>query len=89
MKCPDELIKVMIEVIQNLGGDTTFTDSLSEQIEQQLYRKLGGQSIYIPQLDRDARRDIILREFNGRNREEVCTRHNISKRQFYRFIKGG
>lgn len=89
MKIADDIIKTMIEIIQNIHGDLTFTDAVAEQIEQQLRSQYGGQAVYIQKREGDARRASILREFNGCNREEVCARHEISKAQFYRMIKGG
>lgn len=88
MKFADDLIRSMISAIQNLQGEGGFTDAVAEQIEQQLRMKFGGSSIYIPKIDRDARRDAILREFNGRNRKDVCSKHSLSKAQFYRLLKG-
>lgn len=88
MRC-DEFIQALIDAIQNIHGDLTFTDSVAEQLEQQLRSKFAGQAIYIQKLDRDARRDAVLRDFNGRNREEVCAKHQLSKAQFYRMLKGG
>jgi Mor family transcriptional regulator len=51
-------------------------------------RIYGGGEAYIPKPDRADRRAAVLREFDGKNRKELCARHNLSKAQFYRMLKG-
>ena len=90
MKCGDDLIQDLIKMVQHALGENSFSENFSEQIERQLYADYGGQAVYIPKVaNREARRDAVLREFNGRNRREVCGRHRLSKSQFYRMLKGG
>lgn len=51
--------------------------------------QVGGDVLYCPKTlhtDRLARDEAIRREFNGRNREEVCARHGISKSRLYQII---
>lgn len=90
MKCGDDLVQFLIGIVRHAGLENSFTDNLAEQMERQLYAEYAGQAIYIPKVPRrDARRDAVLREFNGRNRKEVCGKHGLSKAQFYRMLKGG
>ncbi|MBS1188918.1 MAG: hypothetical protein H6R10_710 [Rhodocyclaceae bacterium] len=88
MKSADDIIRSLIKAVQDLG-EATFTESVAEQLEQQLRLTYGGQSVYIQKVDRDARRDAVLRDFDGRNRKELCARYGLSKAQFYRMLKGG
>ncbi|TQE91142.1 MAG: DNA-binding protein, partial [Spiribacter salinus] len=46
----------------------------------------GGARLYIPCKDRAARDAAIRAEFTGRNHDEVCRRHGISRRTLYRII---
>lgn len=51
--------------------------------------QVGGDVLYCPKTldaDRSDRDEAIRREFNGRNRDELCSRHEISKSSFYRII---
>lgn len=93
MKCGDDLVQFMIGIVRHAGLENSFTENLAEQMEQQLYAEYSGQAVYIPKVPsrraREARRDAVLREFNGRNRKEVCGKHGLSKAQFYRMLKGG
>lgn len=49
----------------------------------------GGDVLYCPKTsdaDRAERDEAIRREFNGRNRQEVCDRYGISKSRLYEII---
>lgn len=51
--------------------------------------QVGGDVLYCPKtldVDRAERDAAIRREFNGRNRDEVCARHGISKSRLYQII---
>ncbi|MBQ5939798.1 hypothetical protein J8847_07145 [Massilia sp. AB1] len=39
-------------------------------------------------MDAEARAVEIRAKYNGRNRKELMVEYNISRSQFYRFIKG-
>lgn len=57
------------------------------QLTDALRRQLGGQEIYIPAPDKQARDAAIRAEFNGRNRAEVCARYNISRSRLYEIVR--
>lgn len=84
-----ELIRDMIKLVQHAMQENSFTENCSEQIEKQLMRDFGGQEIYLPKADSEARRLAILQEFNGANRKELCAKYGICKAQFYNMLKGG
>lgn len=83
-----EIIRDIIKMVQHAVKDNSFSESHAEQIEKQLMSDYGGLEIYIPKSDSESRRSIILKEFNGRNRKELCEKHSISKTQFYCILKG-
>lgn len=83
-----DFIRNMIKLVQHAMRENLFTENCSEQIEKQLMRDFGGQAIYLPKVDSEARRLEILQEFNGRNRKELCAKHGICKAQFYNMLKG-
>lgn len=91
MSCGGDLVRDIIKAVQHAFQENSFSENFTEQIEKQIYRDYGGQELgYLPKIiDRAARRDAVLREFNGRNRREVCDKHGLSKAQFYRMLKGG
>jgi Mor family transcriptional regulator len=88
MKCGDDLICFLIKTMQHALGENSFTENHAEQIELQLRKEYGGQAVYVSKLDRETRRVTVLREFNGCNRKELCDKHNLSRAQFYRLLKG-
>lgn len=89
MKYSDDLIRFMIKTMQHALGENSFTENLAEQVEAQVRHEYGGQSVYISKTISEVRRESILREFNGRNRQEVCEKFGICKAHFYRILKGG
>lgn len=82
------MLKFMEETLREVMGPDKFADSEALEFKLRIAREYGGSAIYIPKVDRDARRDAVLSEFNGKNRKEVCAKHNLSKAQFYRMLKG-
>lgn len=88
MKGCEDIVRSLIVAMQNVLGEGSFSDSCAEQVEMQIRNEYGGQAVYIAKLDRDARRESVLRDFNGKNRKELCAKHGLSKAQFYRMLKG-
>ena len=60
---------------------------MAEPIVEALRRRYGCEELYIPAPDKRARNEAIKREFNGRNREEVCRKHGVSRSQLYDIVK--
>lgn len=65
-----------------------FPAEKAKEFTRVIAQQFSGREIYIAKLDRDARRETVVHEFNGRNRKELCTKHGLSKAQFYRMLKG-
>ena len=90
MSCGGDLLRDIIKAVQHAFTENSFTENFAEEIEKQICRDYGGQALYLPKIiDREERRAAILREFNGRNRKELCSKYELSKAQFYRALKGG
>lgn len=89
MKFEDDLILYMIGLLQHALGENSFTENVAEQVEHQVRSKYGGGTVYIAKHSSEVRRKLVLRKFNGRNRNEVCDELGLSKAQFYRYLKGG
>lgn len=66
-----------------------FSEAAALEFTRRISRQFGGGPIYIHKIERDERRENVLRQFNGRNRKEVCDELGLSKAQFYRILKGG
>lgn len=76
-------------MFQHMAKGNSFTENMAEQVEQQIRSEYGGQEVYIAKRASEPRRAAVLREFNGRNRKELCKQHGLSRAQFYRMLKGG
>lgn len=62
---------------------------LAEGMLRWMAPQVGGDVLYCPKTlasDRIARDEAIRREFNGRNREEICAKHGISKSRLYQIV---
>lgn len=88
MKCGESVLKFMEETLRKVMGPEQFTEAHAIEFKLRVLREYGGGPVYLPKIDRDERRESILREFNGRNRKELCAKYGLSKSQFYEIIKG-
>ena len=61
-------------------------EDLLESLMDGIRQEFGGGDLFIDRIDREKRADAVRRDFNGRNRAEVCRRHGISRATFYRII---
>ncbi|HEY4698135.1 MAG TPA: hypothetical protein VIH29_09045 [Gallionella sp.] len=96
----EALLRFVLKAVQHAIGENSFSDNCAEQIEQQLRwpvverwaiidrQQDGGCEVYVAKIDCLARKEEVLKDFNGCNRTEVCAKHRISKAQFYRMLKG-
>lgn len=89
----DEVALLRAEVAEILGAHTglkpAYAEPLAAALVEGLRERLGGQLLYIPtnRSAAKAKRDARIRaEFNGRNRDEVCARHGISRSSFYGIV---
>ena len=76
------------KAIRNKAGflNEQFSEQLAGAVLEELQAEFGGDYAYIPAHDKEARNDAIRREFNGRNREELCERYGVSRTVFYRIV---
>lgn len=60
-------------------------------IEEKIRHFWGGQEVYVKKGSSDAvaRDQDIRTRYNGRNRRELMSEHDISRATFYAIIKGG
>lgn len=61
-------------------------DDLLESLMDGIRQEFGGGDLFIDRIDREKRAEAVRRDFNGRNRVEVCKKHSISRATFYRII---
>lgn len=81
------LAEVEAVVREEVGFNEHFAEQIASAITRGLRRRLGGQEIYIPAEDKQARNEQIRADFNGRNRDEVMRKHRISKSQLYEIVR--
>lgn len=60
---------------------------IAKSLEDIARRRYAGDIAYIAKLDRRARRESVLAEFNGRNATEVCVKHGITTRTLYNYLR--
>lgn len=83
--CDDFIVCILLDVQRKLGLSDADIDM--ESLDRDLRLRYGGDAPYICKTDpRRAKR--VRDEFNGRNRDEICNRYNLSRSQFYAIIKG-
>ena len=70
--------------VRNYGIDDC--DELLDSIMSALHENIGGGDLYLPKFDKAARDSAIRAEFDGRNKDELCQRYQISKATLMRIV---
>jgi len=83
----DNFLVFLINTLRDKLGHDLFSDEKADEIKRAIMHHYGGDSPYICNIDPE-RSKKILRDFNGRNRDDICTRYRISLSQFYSILKG-
>lgn len=84
------LLYIITAALQHeMGMPERDASRIAEGMLRWMAPQVGGDVLYCPKTlasDRIARDEAIRREFNGRNREEVCQRYGVSKSRLYQII---
>ena len=71
---------------ESLGLHERFATEAADAVFDKFRAHFGGEMPYMPKRD-PRRREKALREFNGRNHDEVCRRYQISRRTLERYVQ--
>lgn len=73
-------------VRESTGLHEQFAVRIADAIVEAFRAEFGGERIYLPTRD-SARREKVVAQFNGRNRDDLLREFGISKSTFYRFLQ--
>ena len=59
---------------------------VAREVETRVRERYGGRRVYIAAPTREERNAAIRKEYNGRNRDEICRRWGISRTTLYRLL---
>ena len=90
MQNEHDIVGAFVSLVGATLGLTVFTPEKQRLVDTMLRTQWGGQEVYVKKhnVDPEARALEIKAKYNGRNRKELMLEYNISRSQFYRFIKG-
>ena len=90
MQNEHDIVGAFVSLVGATLGLTVFTPEKQRMVDAMLRTQWGGQEVYVKKhnVDLEARAVEIKAKYNGRNRRELMLEYNISRSQFYRFIKG-
>ena len=90
MQNEHDIVGAFVSLVGATLGLTVFTPEKQRLVDAMLRTQWGGQEVYVKKhnIDPEARALEIKAKYNGRNRKELMLEYNISRSQFYRFIKG-
>lgn len=90
MQNEHDIVGAFVSLVGATLGLTVFTPEKQRMVDTMLRTQWGGQEVYVKKhnVDPEARALEIKTKYNGRNRKELMLEYNISRSQFYRFIKG-
>lgn len=91
MQNEHDIVGAFVSLVGATLGLAVFTPEKQRIVDALLRTQWGGQEVYVKKhnIDPEARALEIKAKYNGRNRKELMLEYNISRSQFYRFIKGG
>ncbi len=78
----------IVQVIrEHTGLLEQFAVPIAEQVVNVVERDVNGEALSRTARELQEQRDrLVIAEFNGRNRDDVCRKFKISRRTFYRII---
>ncbi|KAK0349277.1 hypothetical protein LTR94_033814, partial [Friedmanniomyces endolithicus] len=90
MQNEHDIVGAFVSLVGATLGLGVFTPEKQRMVDTMLRTRWGGQEVYVKKhnVDPEARALEIKAKYNGRNRKELMLEYNISRSQFYRFIKG-
>lgn len=90
MQNEHDIVGAFVSLVGTTLGLGVFTPEKQRMVDTMLRTQWGGQEVYVKKhnVDPEARALEIKAKYNGRNRKELMLEYNISRSQFYRFIKG-
>lgn len=90
MQNENDIVGAFVSLVGAALGLGVFTPEKQRMVDTMLRTQWGGQEVYVKKhnVDPEARALEIKAKYNGRNRKELMLEYNISRSQFYRFIKG-
>lgn len=90
MQSEHDIVGAFVSLVGATLGLGVFTPEKQRMVDTMLRTQWGGQEVYVKKhnVDPEARALEIKAKYNGRNRKELMLEYNISRSQFYRFIKG-
>ncbi|WP_312487791.1 Mor transcription activator family protein [Massilia timonae] len=91
MQNENDIVGAFVSLVGATLGLGVFTPEKQRMVDTMLRTQWGGQEVYVKKnnVDPETRALEIKVKYNGRNRKELMIEYNISRSQFYRFIKGG
>ncbi len=89
----DDAVSLRFEITailrEEIGLHEQYAATLAEPIVNGLKKKFSGQDLYIAKNQRtdiSQRNEVIRREFNGRNLEEMMKKYDLSKSSIYKIV---
>lgn len=90
MQTEQDIVGALVGLVSATLGYAIFTPEMQRSIDTAIRAQWGGQEVYVKKhnVDPETRALQVKAKYNGRNRKELMLEYNISRSQFYRFIKG-
>lgn len=77
--------RVVRVIREHTGLHERFALPIAAEIIETFWREVEGERVYVPTRDPELPRKVVA-EFNGRNRDELCAKHGISRSTFYVYL---
>ena len=79
------MIEAIITEVLHAKVEKSLAEELRDAILSEIQKQAGGDTVYIlkkPKIDRD----LLKKEFNGRNIDALCLRFKITRQRVYQIL---
>jgi Mor family transcriptional regulator len=82
---PSQWVLDMTDILRDrLAVQDPWATAMAQEIVAGMRDRFGGDDVYVPIPDRNARNERIRAMFNGRNVAEICDRFGLKRAMVYR-----
>lgn len=79
--------RIVRVIRESTGLLEQFAVPIADQVLKVVERDIDGHALNRTEREMQEQRDrLVLADFDGRNRDEVCRKHGISRATFYRIL---
>jgi Mor family transcriptional regulator len=82
----EQIKTAVMQTALNFGHPQSVASDLAMCAANKIMKSIGGSAYYIPKKDLFERNEKIKKEFNGKNKSQICKKYAISNSTMWRIL---